>query len=191
MWPLNNYYYVCYKYIVTHSKLAVRIIEAGIISCEDNSTHFTNSYWCMFHSVFVATPLSGRPLAVLGVNCRHILLYNLGIQQLFSGHPLAAFDSLLEVVQVYHANPRLWLRLAEASISAYTKVGQSAKVQGDWVVIIVKLGILIINISYVLNVHVLISPVYYKVTTIIIITVVRYLYLSSMFSPFMSKVWVG
>ena len=128
--------------IATHLKLAVRIIKAGIISCEDNSwsrtTHFTNSYWYMFCSVFVATPLSGRPLAVLGVNCRHILLYNLGIQQLFSGHPLAAFDSLLEVVQVYHANPRLWLRLAEASISAYTKVGQSAKVQGDWVVIIVK-----------------------------------------------------
>ncbi|XP_064398304.1 CCR4-NOT transcription complex subunit 10-like isoform X3 [Halichondria panicea] len=69
-----------------------------------------------------ATPLSGRPLAVLGVNCRHILLYNLGIQQLFSGAPMAAFDSLLEVVQVYHANPRLWLRLAEASVSAHTKV---------------------------------------------------------------------
>lgn len=68
-----------------------------------------------------ATPLSGRPLAVLGVNCRHILLYNLGIQQLFSSAPLAAFDSLLEVVQVYHANPRLWLRLAEASVAAYTK----------------------------------------------------------------------
>lgn len=72
--------------------------------------------------VYTATPLSGRPLAVLGVNCRHILLYNLGIQQLFNGFPLAAFDSLLEVVQVYHANPRLWLRLAEASVSAHIKV---------------------------------------------------------------------
>ena len=73
-------------------------------------------------SMCIATPLSGRPLARLGVNCRHILLYNLGVQQLFSGAPLAAFDSLLEVVQVYHANPRLWLRLAEASVSAHTKV---------------------------------------------------------------------
>lgn len=72
--------------------------------------------------LFTASPLSGRPLAVLGVNCRHILLYNLGIQQLFNGSPLAAFDSLLEVVQVYHANPRLWLRLAEASVSAHMKV---------------------------------------------------------------------
>lgn len=70
----------------------------------------------------LATPLSGRPLSVLGVNCRHVLLYNLGLQQLFAGQPLAAFDSLLEVVQVYHANPRLWLRLAEACIATHSKV---------------------------------------------------------------------
>lgn len=68
-----------------------------------------------------ATPLSGRPLGVLGVNCRHILLYNLGLQQLYAGHPAAAFDSLLEVVQVYHTNPQLWLRLAEACIAAQAK----------------------------------------------------------------------
>ena len=69
-----------------------------------------------------ATPLSGRPLAVLGMNCRHVLLYNLGLQQLYAGHPNAAFDSLLEVVQMYHANPRLWLRLAEACVFSYAKV---------------------------------------------------------------------
>lgn len=74
------------------------------------------------YSPFLATPLSGRPLSVLGVNCRHILLYNLSLQQLFAGQPLAAFDSLMEVVQVYHANPRLWLRLAEACIAAHVKV---------------------------------------------------------------------
>ena len=67
-------------------------------------------------------PLSGRPLSVLGVNCRHVLLYNLGLQQLYSNQPAAAFDSLLEVLQVYHANPRLWLRLAEACIAAHAKV---------------------------------------------------------------------
>ena len=70
----------------------------------------------------LATPLSGRPLAVLGMNCRHILLYNLGLQQLYGGHPSAAFDSFLEVVQVYHANPRLWLRLAESCLAAHAKV---------------------------------------------------------------------
>ena len=56
------------------------------------------------------------------MNCRHILLYNLGLLQLYGGHPLAAFDSLLEVVQVYHTNPRLWLRLAEACITAHANV---------------------------------------------------------------------
>ena len=64
---------------------------------------------------------------MLGVNCRHILLYNLAVQQLRASHPMAAFDSLLEVVQVYHTNPRLWLRLAEACIAAHSKVG------GAWV----------------------------------------------------------
>lgn len=74
----------------------------------------------------LATPLSGRPLSVLGVNCRHILLYNLGLQQLFGGEPLAAFDSLLEVVQVFHANPRLWLRLAEACMATNARVSKPA-----------------------------------------------------------------
>eukprot|EP00731_Ephydatia_muelleri_P026277 Em0018g377a len=68
-----------------------------------------------------ATPLSGRPLNVLGVNCRHVILYNLGLQQLFAGYTMAAFDSLLEVVQVFHSNPCLWLRLAEACIASDAK----------------------------------------------------------------------
>ncbi|XP_003382418.1 PREDICTED: CCR4-NOT transcription complex subunit 10-like [Amphimedon queenslandica] len=68
-----------------------------------------------------STPLSGRPLSMLGVNCRHVLLYNLGLQQLYGGHPWGAFESLLEVVQVFHGNPRLWLRLAEACIAAHAK----------------------------------------------------------------------
>ena len=69
-----------------------------------------------------ATPLSGRPLAVLGVNTRHTLLYNIGLQQLFLGKPSLAFESLLEAVQVYHSNPRLWLRLAEACIATHCVV---------------------------------------------------------------------
>lgn len=40
---------------------------------------------------------------------------------MYAGHPAAAFDSLLEVVQVYHTNPQLWLRLAEACIAAQAK----------------------------------------------------------------------
>ena len=79
-----------------------------------------------------ATPLSGRPLGVLGVNCRHVILYNLGLQQLYAGHPTAAFDSLLEVVQVYHTNPRLWLRLAEACIAAQAQVTHTTYSASDF-----------------------------------------------------------
>ena len=61
-------------------------------------------------------------MAVLGVNCRQVLLYNLGLQQLYAGQPTAALTSLLEAVQVFHTNPLLWLRLAETSIAAYNKV---------------------------------------------------------------------
>ena len=78
-------------------------------------------YHCLFIIVVIAT-LSGRPLAVLGVNCRQVLLYNLGLQQLHAGQPTVAFASLLEAVQVFHTNPLLWLRLAETSIAAYNKV---------------------------------------------------------------------
>ncbi|XP_038937555.1 CCR4-NOT transcription complex subunit 10 isoform X11 [Rattus norvegicus] len=61
---------------------------------------------------------SGRPMCTLLANKRYELLYNCGIQLLHVGRPLAAFECLVEAVQVYHANPRLWLRLAECCIAA-------------------------------------------------------------------------
>ncbi|XP_069929012.1 CCR4-NOT transcription complex subunit 10 isoform X13 [Oryctolagus cuniculus] len=61
---------------------------------------------------------SGRPMCTLLTNKRYELLYNCGIQLLHIGRPLAAFECLIEAVQVYHANPRLWLRLAECCIAA-------------------------------------------------------------------------
>ncbi|XP_040820026.1 CCR4-NOT transcription complex subunit 10 isoform X8 [Ochotona curzoniae] len=61
---------------------------------------------------------SGRPMCTLLTTKRYELLYNCGIQLLHVGRPLAAFECLIEAVQVYHANPRLWLRLAECCIAA-------------------------------------------------------------------------
>ncbi|KAE8596797.1 hypothetical protein XENTR_v10016243 [Xenopus tropicalis] len=61
---------------------------------------------------------SGRPMCTLLTNKRYELLYNCGIQLLHIGRPLAAFEYLIEAVQVYHSNPRLWLRLAECCIAA-------------------------------------------------------------------------
>jgi len=57
-------------------------------------------------------------MCALLANKRYELLYNCGIQLLHIGRPLAAFECLMEAVQVYHANPRLWLRLAECCIAA-------------------------------------------------------------------------
>ncbi|XP_041844092.1 CCR4-NOT transcription complex subunit 10 isoform X2 [Melanotaenia boesemani] len=61
---------------------------------------------------------AGIPMCALLANKRYELLYNCGIQLLHIGRPLAAFECLMEAVQVYHSNPRLWLRLAECCISA-------------------------------------------------------------------------
>lgn len=57
-------------------------------------------------------------MCALLANKRYELLYNCGIQLLHVGRPLAAFECLMEAVQVYHSNPRLWLRLAECCIAA-------------------------------------------------------------------------
>lgn len=56
------------------------------------------------------------PLKAYGLSAHHQLALNLGLALLFSGKPLAAFDFLLEVINVYSRNPRLWLRLAECCI---------------------------------------------------------------------------
>uniref|UniRef100_A0A668AX59 CCR4-NOT transcription complex subunit 10 n=1 Tax=Myripristis murdjan TaxID=586833 RepID=A0A668AX59_9TELE len=61
---------------------------------------------------------AGIPMCALLANKRYELLYNCGIQLLHIGRPLAAFECLMEAVQVYHSNPRLWLRLAECCIAA-------------------------------------------------------------------------
>ncbi|XP_051922518.1 CCR4-NOT transcription complex subunit 10 isoform X4 [Hippocampus zosterae] len=65
-----------------------------------------------------AKKFTGIPMCALLANKRYELLYNCGIQLLHIGRPLAAFECLIEAVQVYHSNPRLWLRLAECCIAA-------------------------------------------------------------------------
>uniref|UniRef100_A0A8K9V525 CCR4-NOT transcription complex subunit 10 n=1 Tax=Oncorhynchus mykiss TaxID=8022 RepID=A0A8K9V525_ONCMY len=65
-----------------------------------------------------AKQFSGIPMCALLANKRYELLYNCGIQLLHIGRPLAAFDCLMDAVQVYHSNPGLWLRLAECCIAA-------------------------------------------------------------------------
>ncbi|XP_021933283.1 CCR4-NOT transcription complex subunit 10 isoform X3 [Zootermopsis nevadensis] len=72
-----------------------------------------------------AEPYSGRPLYTLGSNKSYELMYNLGVTLLHARCPIKAFDCLTEAVQVYHMNPRLWLRLAECCVMAHKAENES------------------------------------------------------------------
>ncbi|XP_071507714.1 CCR4-NOT transcription complex subunit 10-like [Diadema antillarum] len=73
---------------------------------------------------------ANRAIQTLGINHHHELLYNTGIVLLHAGRPLPAFDCLVEAVQVFPTNPRLWLRLAECCISANKKPNADADSTG-------------------------------------------------------------
>ncbi|XP_043219296.1 CCR4-NOT transcription complex subunit 10-like [Amphibalanus amphitrite] len=61
----------------------------------------------------------GVPVHAIGGSRHYELVYNAGIAFLHAGRPKQAFDCLTEAIQVYHTNPRLWLRLAECCILAH------------------------------------------------------------------------
>ncbi|KAG8226293.1 hypothetical protein J437_LFUL002732, partial [Ladona fulva] len=63
--------------------------------------------------------LSGRPLHCLSGDRSPWLLHNMGLCLLHSGRPIQAFDCLVAAVRFHHADPRLWLRLAECCIAAH------------------------------------------------------------------------
>ncbi|CAF2078967.1 unnamed protein product [Rotaria magnacalcarata] len=57
-----------------------------------------------------------KQLIVHNINRKYEILYNLGIQLLFKHQPLPAFECLIDVINIYSNNVRLWLRLAECCI---------------------------------------------------------------------------
>lgn len=79
-------------------------------------------------------------MCALLANKRYELLYNCGIQLLHIGRPLAAFECLMEAVQVYHSNPRLWLRLAECCISANKGVWLNLRILPYWIFLLAYLS---------------------------------------------------
>lgn len=98
--------------------------------CQYNQQHLTTNLTLkselLVFGYSVAKKFTGIPMCALLSNKRYELLYNCGIQLLHIGRPLAAFECLMEAVQVYHSNPRLWLRLAECCISANKGVRSSS-----------------------------------------------------------------
>ncbi|GAB1599352.1 CCR4-NOT transcription complex subunit 10-like [Argonauta hians] len=69
----------------------------------------------------------GAPLQTIGLSRHHELLYNMGVQLLHCRMPQAAFDCLIQAVQVYQINPRLWLRLAECCIMNFRESNEDDK----------------------------------------------------------------
>lgn len=69
--------------------------------------------------------LSGQPLHIIGASIKTELMFNLGICLLHAQKPEEAFDCLIEAVQTYHMNPRLWLRLTECCIMTHKKVSKN------------------------------------------------------------------
>ena len=66
-------------------------------------------------------PLSNRTLYQVGCIVGPELCYNLGVTLLHMNKPNRAFEFLLDVLQAYPSNPRLWLRLAECCIFSHKK----------------------------------------------------------------------
>lgn len=117
-----NKYWFMPSFFPNLSKLEV--FFRHITSWHYLSSRFTWDLYKDIHYTVISSdaPVASRSLVTLGVNRRHEILYNLGIQLLFSGRPIVAFDCLVEAVQIYHTNPRLWLRLAECCIVAFQLV---------------------------------------------------------------------
>ena len=75
-----------------------------------------------FITLFLDHQLSGRPLQALAMNKRSEIVYNMGVQLLFAGKPVAAFDCFMEANDFFECHPRFWLRLAESCIMVHQQV---------------------------------------------------------------------
>lgn len=74
------------------------------------------------------------PLHCIGATKRAEILYNIGIALLYLQRPKDAFDCLLVPLNVYHKNPRLWMRLAEACIMVHKQHIKEQEAQNKHIV---------------------------------------------------------
>ncbi|KAL5282593.1 CNOT10 family protein [Megaselia abdita] len=73
------------------------------------------------------TNIKSMPSHCLGYLKTPEILYNLGLSKLHLGKSKEAFDCLLVSLRIYHNNPRLWLRVAEACIIHYKSKQETKK----------------------------------------------------------------
>lgn len=92
---------------VKHYALAVRFFQQALVFDQKAIESVKKEHGNQF------------PLHCLGSTKRQDILYNLGISLLYLQRPKDAFDCLLVPLNIYHKNPKLWLRLAEACIMVH------------------------------------------------------------------------
>lgn len=92
---------------VKHYALAVRFFQQALLFDQKAIETLKSKYG------------NQAPLHCLGATKRAEILYNLGIALLYLQRPKDAFDCLIIPLNIYHKNPKLWLRLAEACIMVH------------------------------------------------------------------------
>jgi CCR4-NOT transcription complex subunit 10 len=107
---------------VKHYSLAVRFFQQALIFDQKALEGARKAY------------NNQLPLHCIGATKRPEILYNLGIAMLYLQRPKDAFDCLLVPLNVYHKNPRLWLRLAEACIMVHKQHLKEHEVQNKHIV---------------------------------------------------------
>ncbi|EDV29821.1 uncharacterized protein TRIADDRAFT_52629 [Trichoplax adhaerens] len=81
--------------------------------------------------------------AVQALNRHYELLYNIGIELLFSNRPLPGFEALIQCMQAFNTDPKYWFRIAECCISAY-RMGEeeiAAKAQNKSYIVSTVVGV--------------------------------------------------
>ena len=69
--------------------------------------------------------------AVQALNRHYELLYNIGIELLFSNRPLPGFEALIQCMQAFNTDPKYWYRVAECCIIAYRMVNENITLLGN------------------------------------------------------------
>lgn len=107
---------------VKHYALAVRFFQQALIFDQKAIESVKKEHGSQF------------PLHCLSSTKRQDILYNLGIALLYLQRPKDAFDCLLVPLNIYHKNPKLWLRLAEACIMVHKQQLKEQEVQNKNIV---------------------------------------------------------
>ncbi|XP_058451693.1 CCR4-NOT transcription complex subunit 10 [Malaya genurostris] len=94
-------------FAVRHYALAARFFQQALLFDESATKKSSTE------------KVEGSPLYCVGATKRPEILYNHGITLLHLQRPGEAFECLLVVLNSYHNNPRLWLRLAECCIMVH------------------------------------------------------------------------